>query len=689
MRIYFRHFYWRWLKNLLLLFTFMALLLSLARLGFMFYFGDVKALMGDLRGLRQAFFLGLRYDVMPLSYVCAFPMLILHLSYFLPGKGTIKAARLINVLFITLGFYAVGWITFIDYAFYSYFQDHLNILFFGFFEDDTLAVIISIWKNYNVLLWLPVLVFFHWAFYRIVKICFSPYDFDLKVQNFSWRMPAAFFSSIILLAFLARGNFTRLPLSLEDSHISQNDFINKLSLSGIISFNRAMKIRRTFGNAKFDYLRDYGYADWKKAFEDAFKRVPESDSLKMALRQKTPVNETLRARPPHVIIVVMESFGSYWNEEETKDFNILGSLKDHFKDGILFKNFLPAENGTIGSIVSVASSQVIRPGARYLSESEFMNTALGTAGHKPFKEAGYQTHFIYGGKLGWRDLGKFLNAQGFDRLWGADEIKESMPELSNFSARDLGNEWGIFDEYLYSFIEEQLRTATTPQFFLVLTTSNHPPFEYPTSYRPLPMVLDATIMNKVTVDEDLARKRFMGMQYANQKMGEFITRLKSAEDENFVLALTGDHSYWIAKGIGKESDFKKYAVPFFLTMSESYRPSSVDTARFGSHEDIFPTLYNLTLSGRTYEAIGENLLGSSESFAMNSSGLVANKSGAYHHGQFWKWKDLENQLLEPSEETPELLALRKHAEGLISITDLYLKNEKIRTPADGGSGRQE
>jgi phosphoglycerol transferase MdoB-like AlkP superfamily enzyme len=667
----------------------MAFILSLARLGFMFYFGDVKALMGDLKGLRHAFFLGLRYDLMPLSYICAFPLLILNISYFLPGKGTIKAARLINVLFLTLGFYLVGWITFVDYAFYSYFQDHLNILFFGFFEDDTIAVITSIWKNYNVVLWLPVVLFVHWAFYRIVKFCFSPYDFDLDAKKFSWRMPTAFVSSFLLLAFFARGNFTRLALSLEDSHISQNEFINKLSLSGIISFNRAMKIRRTYGNAKFDYLHDYGYADWKTAFKDAFKEEPASDKLKPSLKKTTPTNEALKARPPHVIMVVMESFGSYWNEDEAKTFNILGSLKDHLNDGILFRNFLPAENGTIGSIVSVASSQVIRPGARYLSESEFMNTTLGTAGHKPFKDAGYQTHFIYGGKLGWRDLGKFLTVQGFDRLWGADEIKESMPELTNFNDRDLGNEWGIFDEYLYSFIEEQLRTATTPQFFLVLTTSNHPPFEYPTSYRPLPMVLDQGIMEKITVDKDLATKRFMGMQYANQKMGEFISRLKNADNENFVLALTGDHSFWIAKGVGQDRDFKKYAVPFFLTMSESYKPKSIDLTRFGSHEDIFPTLYHLSLSNSSYLGIGENLLGSRETFAMNSSGLVANKKGAYHHGQFWKWKDMSKQILEPAPQTPELLELKKHAEGLISITDLYLKNEKIGTPADGGSGRQE
>src|SRR5690606_13408754 len=120
----------------------------------------------------------------------------------------------------------------------------------------------------------------------------------------------------------------------------------------------------------------------------------------------------------------------------------------------LFNNFQPAENGTIGSIVSVATSQVIRPGARFLSESQYMKTHLRSAGHLPFKDQGYDTNFLYGGKLGWRDLGKFLQAQGYDHLWGAEEVKEAMPELNNINAQELGNEWGIFDEYLYAFLAE-------------------------------------------------------------------------------------------------------------------------------------------------------------------------------------------------------------------------------------------
>jgi phosphoglycerol transferase MdoB-like AlkP superfamily enzyme len=273
-------------------------------------------------------------------------------------------------------------------------------------------------------------------------------------------------------------------------------------------------------------------------------------------------------------------------------------------------------------------------------------------------------------------------------LWGADEIKEAMPELSNISETDLGNEWGIFDEYLYTFIEEQIRTSSKPQFFLVLTTSNHPPFEYPSSYQPKKILLKPEIRNKLTVSEDQALKRFTGLQYANQKMSEFLTKVKkSSLSDQTIVGLTGDHSFWIAKGVGQDLEFKRYAVPFYLSIPSKYSPGKVDTAKFGSHEDIFPTLINLALSEKKYVKLGDDLV-TEKTDAINNSGLFANEYGAFHHGAFWKWIDLEKQILAPAEATPELLELKNKANGIIGLTDAFLKNEKNRRPSDVKDGQQ-
>ncbi len=678
MNLSFKHYYWRWIKNQIFLFACMLSLLTLARLAFSFAFGDTAELLAQVGDVRSAIWLGMRYDLMPLAYINALPFILMNLGYLIPGKISIKILRFLVLSLLLFGYGALFWLYVCDYGFYSYFQDHLNILFFGFIEDDTFALLTSIWKNYNLPLWLTVIVLGKYAFFRFLKFLFSVYDFDLKAKKFDFRFLGSFAIGLVMIALFARGNFSRLPLSLEDAHISSNEFINKIALNGALTFNRALKIRKVFGNKPVDYLRNYGFESWESAYEVAFSKTPNDKGLIENLKRTTPVNTEAAKNPPHVVLVVMESFGTYWNKHNSAQFNILGSLDEHFKNGILFENFLSAENGTIGSLVSIANSQVIRPGARFLSESEFMKVPLDISGHLPYKKAGYETHFLYGGKLGWRDLGKYLSVQGYDHLWGADEVKEAMPELNNIEARDLGNEWGIFDEYLYAFIDEHLRTATKPQFFLVLTTSNHPPFEFPSSYNTLPMEMSPEIAKKVTVGEEISQKRFLGLQYSNQKVGEFISKIKeTALNDKVVLALTGDHSYWIAKGVDLDEEFARYAVPFYLYVPDRLKPTSYNSNNFGSHEDIFPTLYHLTLSGQEYLKLGDDLIGE-KGIAQNSAGIIANEKGSYHHGQYWNWKTDSQKTLIPATETPELLEMKRKAESLVGLTDLYLKEEKAR-----------
>jgi phosphoglycerol transferase MdoB-like AlkP superfamily enzyme len=678
MNLSFRHFYWRWIKNLTILFAAVAVVMTAVRIGFAFYFGDYSEIMKDFSTFRTALILGLRFDLMPLAYINALPFFILNISYLIPGKFIIKLSRTLIISILVFGYTILIWLYLCDLAFYSYYQDHMNILFFGLFEDDTYAVLMSVWKNYNVPVLLSIILFVHYLWYRFVKLMFSPFEFDLKPRKFDWKTPVTFVGGCVLIAFFARGTFNRLPLSIEDAYFSNNEFINEVALNGPVSLNRAIKIRKTYGKGEFDFISEMGFETWEAAYVAAFGKQPTNSSVYESLKRKTPENPDLDKNPKHVVMVVMESFGTFWNDENASDFQILGELKKHFDQGYLFNNFLPAENGTIGSIVSVATAQPIRPGARFLSESEFVSTHIRSSGHLPFKEKGYDTHFIYGGKLGWRELGKFLSAQKYDHLWGADEMKEAMPELNNIEKRDLGNEWGIFDEYLFSFIEEQIRTATRPQFFLVLTTSNHPPFEYPTTYNPLPIILTPERMNRITFNEDLAMKRLLALQYANQKLGEFLTRMKSGPlREKLVLGLTGDHSYWINKGVDNPQEFKRWAVPFFISVPESMK-RPVNLSHFGSHEDIFPTLFHLTLSNQEYVGFGEDMISQSGT-AQNSSGLYASSSGAYFHGKYWKWKDNKSLLLEETTETPDLLAMKNRARGMIAITDKFLKEEKANT----------
>ena len=75
--------------------------------------------------------------------------------------------------------------------------------------------------------------------------------------------------------------------------------------------------------------------------------------------------------------------------------------------------------------------------------------------------------------------------------------------------------------------------------------------------------------------------------------------------------------------------------------------------------------------------LGDDLF-SDQGMALNSSGIFANKDGAFHNDKYWSWKSKTELILTETNKTPELELLKNKAQGLIGLTDLYLKEEKAR-----------
>ncbi|MBY0515555.1 MAG: sulfatase-like hydrolase/transferase [Bacteriovoracaceae bacterium] len=657
----------------------MALVLMLGRLFFIFKFTELVVLKKNLPLTLKAMFLGFRYDLIPVAYVLTVPYILTLIGFAFPRDGYLKFLpwfhRVWNFFFI---FILVSLMV-CDLGFYSFFQDHINILFFGLWEDDTSAVLTSIYKNYNVFLWIPMILAGLGLNWWLLGKWFKKERIDLFYsQPFAREELGLIFSaSLVLIAFLGRGNFTRLPLSIEDAHISDIESINELSVNGAIALNRAYKIRKEFGKEEVRYLTQQGYTQLSTAVSDLLtyrNATPPVNGWTGLddLKKKTNLNPAAVANPPHVILVVMESFGSMWWPFE-KEMPFLDSLRPHTEQDYLFLNFLSSENGTIGSIVSVATGLPLRPGARFLSEGEYMRTQLASGAHWPYKQAGYNTRYLYGGKLGWRQLGSYLQSQGWDQLEGAEQLTDKMNLLS-IKESDRGNEWGIFDEYLFKYIEQEIKVATKPQFFLVLTTSNHPPYETPSTFKQNGLSkIPESMKNLFTKTPDEVLQRFKTMQYSNRQLGDFITKIKSGDlKDKTVIAATGDHSFWIGKDEGKPGLIKKYAVPFYIYLPDALKPASWNPKNWGSHIDMLPTLYERTLSEVTYWSFGQDMF-AARNAAINSFGIAADESGAWINGESFCFENPESNMLMKCEADNRKLMLGNYLRSEIGLTDEFLR----------------
>lgn len=661
------------LKKIIFFFLALLLIFALFRVFFALYFGSLGLLISRPYEVLQAFILGLRYDSMVISYTVVPAFLLISIFSLFRSRKVIEVLYFFLHKWFFITSIALILLLICDMGFYLYFQEHMNILFFGFFEDDTVALLTTIYKNYPLTYGLIALSIFLIVWYIFTKKIFRSLAKKrgfIRGNIFSFLF--VFISMSYLFFGMLRGSFSDLPLSPSYVSISSETFINQMAINGIITFHKAYKTRQSINGKNENVAELMGYKDEYRAFSDylGFDTSPtKKENLIKLLNRKTGINPTLDILKPHVIVFVMESFGTFWLKYHSNSFNLLGSLETHYNEDITFDRIVSSDNGTIGSLTSIMSNIPNRPGVRFLNESKYLNLKLESSSLEPYLKRGYETTFLYGGKLAWRNIGYYAKNLGFHNVVGEDVLKNNL----NLKGK-IGTEWGIFDEHLFNYVYDILKKSKRPQFILVMTTTNHPPYEVPESYEPKPLLINTSpLYKRIERELSLVEKRFLSYQYANDVLGNFISSVKNDIElkENTIISFTGDHNFWGFINYSHEESFEKYKVPFYVYAPINIRPKSWNRTKLGAHTDIMTTLYDLSLSDTSFISFGKNLFNNVDSFAINSS-VIASKNGAKIDNKFFPFESDESSLIkiESVAGDPELEIFYR---SLMATSDYFLK----------------
>ena len=652
--------------------------MGIARLSFLVYFSDVSLFDDYFYDVLKAFIVGLRYDAIVASYLILPLFMASCLLALFKSVKVFNFMQLIHRLVFVMGGAGVILLLICDYGFYSYFQDHINILFFGLLEDDTKALIQTIQTNYPVEWFLSAYLLIVILFIFTSQKIFSPINkktLPILQAGFFKYLTLVFIGSALLVGGL-RGGYGLFVIAPKYSDFSENEFINQLSYNGIIALEQSIRLRIENNREDFDMATKMGYGDnIHQAFTDYLgfdTSASKKSELLNLIKRKTIKQAKGMSQSPHVIVIVMESFGSHWLNYHSLDFNLLAGLEKHFEEDYLFSNILSSENGTIGSLMALASNMPPRPGKRYLSESKYMYLKLRSAAHVPYEKSGYESSFIYGGKLSWRNIGRYFKTQGFTNTIGENKITKEL-KLSGTQ----GTEWGLYDEHFFNYIYKKLIHADKPQFMMALSTSNHPPFEIPSNYKQQKVEIPKLLDRRILRERDLFIKRFKSYQYANQMLSNFISKIKnSVISDQTIIAVTGDHNFWGFINYQKNEAFSKYRVPFYLYVPSKIKMTSFKSDKVGSHEDIMPTLYNLSLSEQEYISFGEDLLSDGPSYAINSS-VYASKDQVVYKGTPYGWQDMPLIKTQADQKIEE--SLKKLYRSVMSVSDFFLESEFSQT----------
>lgn len=651
------------------------ILMSALRFIFFKYYGKGINFDGFGLDIVRAFFLGVRYDLAVLAYL-NMPVTLAFVTLLFSNKEGFynKISRYVafyytiavGSLFVLLG---------IDFCYYSYFQNHLNIMVFGLFEDDTSALISTLAENYNMFLVIGSFILSY-----ILTFVVSKFILKFKYKNISENKKKVSVSKILIAILMitvnfiaARGSFGIFPLGMDDAQVSLNTFLNKVAINGVYTLQEAIEVKNK--QKDFDYAAKTGYkGNIRRAFADYLNldinQIPEQPE--QSLINYTRRNEKIENIKPNVIFIMVESFGSGLIRYNSKIFNILGEMKKHLDEDIVFYNFLPAHVGTIGSLEGAMTNVARCSNSWYIAQSKYAYKKYNFAGPVPYKKNNYETTFIYGGNTGWRNIGNFMPSLEFDNVLGEASMSNSYPR----------NQWGVYDEDLFGYLFEILSKDNKRKFIYVMTTTNHPPYSLPDNYKVMPIKIPKELEQNI-VNKSLAQKRLAVYQYSNEMLGRFITKIKNSKyASNTIIAVTGDHNFMDCLSYPNERLLDALSVPFYLYIPKDIKPLNIDVSVFGSHLDIMPTLYDISLSNSEYMAMGQSLISdkAKNNIISIDNGVIMSNKGVVEYNFFSEdfscsvWNKNKYRELLPYSDTLWANNMIKHYLSGIAISEYLIKN---------------
>ena len=571
--------------------------------------------------------LGLRFDARTGTTLAIIPLLLsLALFYF---KCTWKFLVRSLTLWSAFAFFVVALLSVCNFHYIRTFHTAIDIFVFNFLHEEPQAVMTTVWQDYpiisNSIAVIAVTVFMTWGWIKL---------FNLISRSTLWdnlstlKAIALIVVGIIAFVFLARGSLTsRYPLRRNNAQVSVVKQINELVLNAPMALYYANQDRKR--SMKFEPV---SLSRGEKLMQQA-----QIGSL----NQTTPLNRELAALKPNVVFFIMESMGfNMMSYDVPGKVDLMGALRNHFESDYVFKRLTSADLHTIQSVAQL----LFLSSVSQVSTSSIRNVSLPGTPFEVYKKQGYRTIFITSGTTAWENMDEYLPTQYVDEVYDQTHLMDYFQLTST-------TEWGVADHYAFDFAAELVEKAKEPVFVVVLSTSNHPPYHVPEGYTPKPLEVPAVI-NQHYHHEDYDESLLTIMQTYQSSadaLGQTISKLKGIKDRAMVVAATADHRMLGMKPLLKDGPFKDVAIPFYLWASqdvENVVDIHFDPKRVGSHKDIFPTLYALSLSGADYRTVGgRNMLAPVDSpnqaFGYNIS-LWLNDKGVYTlQGPilFYPWAD--------------------------------------------------
>ena len=492
-----------------------------------------------------------------------------------------RPGRLIMATSLWLLLFGMLYLTAVQFFFFQEFDARFNLVAVDYLIYPH-EVLVNIWESYPVG---RVLIFMAALSCGAMLLLWPIIQRSMGMQT-TFRHRIIPFSLHIVLLITVIAGFSTQTLAFFGNRVS-----NELTANGLSSFFQA------FRTNQLDYNQFYRTGEPTEMFSLLKKELAAGGGHFTTTQDK----DIKRSFPGtvdglgklNVVVIVEESLGCEYMDGcgqgldidsalAKSNIHITPFLDELSHQGLFFNQAYSTGTRTVRGLEAISASFPPIPSESIIKRPGSDNIA--TWG-KVMHENGYHTSFLYGGYGQFDNMNAYFGSNGF-AISDRRDIKD--PVFSNI--------WGVSDQDLFRHARDyfdQVSQGGKPFFSIIMTTSNHSPFTFPSGIPGIPTK---------------GGGRNAGALYADYSLRDFFTQAKdNSWYKNTLFVIVADHG---ARVYGKaQIPLPSYEIPLLILAPGHLSPRQIKTPI--SQMDIAPTV--LGLLGLPYEApfFGQNVLAQS------------------------------------------------------------------------------
>jgi phosphoglycerol transferase MdoB-like AlkP superfamily enzyme len=447
----------------------------------------------DFSTIAGTFIHGFKLDLSTTCYFLLLPLLVAIPGLYFEGRWFIIFMKIYSfflIIFSTL--IVVG-----DANVYSYWGYRLEFSTIEYLKTpkDAMASL----RPGEFFLFVLAVVLFAGAFILICNKLINKFFSSFERVNFLIAKIIIFIVLIATLIIPIRGGTGVAVLNVGSAYFSDKLFPNHAAINVIWNFGHTAAYSKPARNP-------YSFGDLKEAYGNVRNLTKYSGSTE----------KVLNPGKPNILIIILESFGSYLTDQPGKDSIVTPRFRELVHEGIYFNNFYAAGSRTDKAIPAIFSGFPNLPTIQIIREPKKTQSLPGIV--KLLDSTGYKSSFWYGGDINFANINSFITTSAF---------REKIT-MKNFNPENYNSKWGVHDEVLFQLLQDSLLKSRQPFVYSVLTLSSHEPFEVP--------------MEPVFKGKDELSRFKNSVFYTDRSLGNFIDNAKKTDWwKNTLVILLADH----------------------------------------------------------------------------------------------------------------------------------------------------